>query len=427
MTQVTNWFESRWSKCFFTKILLLFQMHPHHSVRFTEPENEPKQIFLTEIFLKDPIEIDLDQINQDKIALAKQHQSFHANGHSDGEKVLETSFRVEKYFSSPKLFKQHSIDEDEPPDLELVDPESMAVIPHVSTSNLISVSPTGSMDKKEPEPNTMCASIEAKIVDNKETEEQETQIDVIAVIDASDDAKTYDKTVSNCDKIETEQGFLTDQMTDKKCETSDSDKQVVSDLVNGTCENGSAIKTVSENESHSLEVKIPDSVLPNVLSEDMPTAVDSKDVSKSLSTVVSTEISTTEAVSAVTAVTAADSKVALTAGLRDGSTAVNQDSFDKSIHSKSISKDSSFEYDEIKKADDEKLQVETSGHLATASTTTKTTTTATTTPPHRFATIKKNIESASTVKESSMGQISRTYKKCKKIKMTILGNSPILF
>ena len=91
----------------------------HHSVRFTEPlieiESRPtSQIFLTEIYLKDPLEIDLTQINDDRIALAKQTSTEIEQRHAAGN-VLETSFKVEKYFTPAKLFKQVSIDEEEPP------------------------------------------------------------------------------------------------------------------------------------------------------------------------------------------------------------------------------------------------------------------------------------------------------------------------
>ena len=95
---------------------ILFQ---HHSVRFTEPlmeiESGPtSQIFLTEIYLKDPLEIDFAQLNNDKIALAKQTSTESGQCHAAAN-VLETSFKVEKYFSTSKLFKQISIDEEEPP------------------------------------------------------------------------------------------------------------------------------------------------------------------------------------------------------------------------------------------------------------------------------------------------------------------------
>ena len=394
-------------------------MHTH-SVRFSEPENEPKQIFLTEIFLKDPIEIDLDQINEDKIALAKQHQSsLHSNGNSDREKVLETSFRVEKYFFSPKLVKQHSIDEDEPPDLELVDPESMAVIPHVATSsNQISISASGNMDKKETEPETIC-------VDKKEAEsEQETQFNENTITNIVEAVKSSNKSVSNCDNID--EGLEQGASTDKKCQTTVGDQEVVNKHMNGTCENESIIKSVSEDEGHLFNMAIQEDLaaisevaLTDFSTEPLPAAtVLSTNVSTNISTAadVSAEISTDVLVTGLTVDSTAGSiDVSVDVSTAD-SKVVHQESFDKSIQSQSISKDSSFEYDEIKRADNEKHQVEASGQspAVTASTTTTTAATTTTTPPHRFATIKKNIESASTVKESSMGQISRTYKKCKK-------------
>ena len=394
-------------------------MHTH-SVRFSEPENEPKQIFLTEIFLKDPIEIDLDQINEDKIALAKQYQSsLHSNGNSDREKVLETSFRVEKYFSSPKLVKQHSIDEDEPPDLELVDPESMAVIPHVAkSSNQISISANGNMDKKETEPETIC-------VDKKEGEsEQETQFNENTITNIVEAVKSSNKSVSNCDNID--EGLEQGASTDKKCQTTVGDQEVVNKHMNGTCENESIIKSVSEDEGHLLNMAIQEDLaaisevaLTDFSTEPLPAAtVLSTNVSTNISTAadVSAEISTDVSVTGLTVDSTAGSiDVSVDVSTAD-SKVVHQESFDKSIQSQSISKDSSFEYDEIKRADNEKHQVEASGQspAVTASTTTTTAAATTTTPPHRFATIKKNIESASTVKESSMGQISRTYKKCKK-------------
>jgi len=383
----------------------------------------------------------MDQINQDKIALAKQHQSLH----SDGEKVLETSFRVEKYFSSPKLVKQHSIDEDEPPDLELVDPESMTVIPLVSTSNQIHVFANGHVDKREAEQETICDGI-TEIGGNKETEtEQKIKFNDNNVSDVSEEIKASEKSVSNCDKIdeEEEQGLSNDLITDRECEITNSNKE----NINGTCQNGSSIKYMSQNNDQLFEMTIPEVI--EVASKDASADILATEALKA--TVVPanglTDISTREIVSTAVDVSAAVPTLVSTAGLTDGSTVVsrngstdiltatdvsavvspepvvstvvNQDSFDKSIQSQSISKDSSFEYDEIKRADDEKYQVETSGQSSTttASKTTATataTTTTTTTPPHRFATIKKNIESASTVRESSMGQISRTYKKCKK-------------
>ena len=69
---------------------------------------------MTEIYLKDPLEIDLTQINDDRIALAKQTSTEIEQRHAAGN-VLETSFKVEKYFTAAKLFKQVSIDEEEPP------------------------------------------------------------------------------------------------------------------------------------------------------------------------------------------------------------------------------------------------------------------------------------------------------------------------
>ena len=80
-----------------------------------EIESGPtSQIFLTEIYLKDPLEIDFAQINNDKIALAKQTSTESGQCHT-ATNVLETSFKVEKYFTTDKLFKQISIDEEEPP------------------------------------------------------------------------------------------------------------------------------------------------------------------------------------------------------------------------------------------------------------------------------------------------------------------------
>jgi hypothetical protein len=112
--------------------------HPHHhTVHFSEPliehpNERTNQIFLTEIFMKDPIEVNFELINGDNIALARQ--SFHSGVDHEhhqpnvkGGNVLETSFKVEKYFSSPKLQKQFSIDEDELPELELVEPIQKSV------------------------------------------------------------------------------------------------------------------------------------------------------------------------------------------------------------------------------------------------------------------------------------------------------------
>jgi hypothetical protein len=73
---------------------------------------------LTEIYLRDPLEIDFAQINDDKIALAKQTSTENDHCNATGN-VLETSFKVEKYFSTPKLFKQASIDEEEPPGISI--------------------------------------------------------------------------------------------------------------------------------------------------------------------------------------------------------------------------------------------------------------------------------------------------------------------
>jgi hypothetical protein len=113
--------------------------HPHHhTVHFSEPliehpNERTNQIFLTEIFMKDPIEVNFELINGDNIALARQ--SFHSEVDHDhhqpnvkGGNVLETSFKVEKYFSSPKLQKQFSIDEYELPELELVEPIPRSVL-----------------------------------------------------------------------------------------------------------------------------------------------------------------------------------------------------------------------------------------------------------------------------------------------------------
>ena len=115
---------------------ILFQ---HHSVRFTEPvmeiESGPtSQIFLTEIYLKDPLEIDFSQINNDKIALAKQ-TSTESDQCRAAANVLETSFKVEKYFSTAKLFKQISIDEEEPPGILKKFDHFMQYVSPVKASN----------------------------------------------------------------------------------------------------------------------------------------------------------------------------------------------------------------------------------------------------------------------------------------------------
>ena len=353
------------------------------TVHFFEPSPvETKQIFLTEIILKDPIEVDFESIRGNKIAFARQSTSSVSTEPEARSKVgadsnvLETSFKVEKYFLTPKLLqKQFSIDEDEFPELETeVHDTALAKIP-VSEQVLESASVPapkavqGPVPKQvlEPAPESVLEPEPAR-QDSKELMGHPTEhvLEPISecLLEASSEAilalsdSNPDLALPDLEPIE----LVVKQVSEEALSSAaQQDPENVPSLVNGesktclkedneskTCDEYGLSDNQSTNKTENISVKKISNV--SVSSEPGHDFKLNEDTNVSLkSTSVSKDSSFEQNDSSTPRMTEIVNDISKRDKLKNG---VAVRTRDRGLKSSSSSKDGSFEVDEIKKVDE---------------------------------------------------------------------------
>jgi len=351
--------------------------HPHHhTVHFSEPliehpNERTNQIFLTEIFMKDPIEVNFELINGDNIALARQ--SFHSEVDHEhhqpnvkGGNVLETSFKVEKYFSSPKLQKQFSIDEDELPELELVEPIPKSVVLTENFESVVKAIENENFENLVKIKQESAESIEIVKPKQESTENFESVVKTIqneSICDLNNALSSYQtkndaKQNSICDPETSEQtlGFYGQHPLVNKEPEKSSDKEESNEFELKTVDNSDLCSLAIENGQDSNVVtkdnnsfEIEDSKKEEICKEEVETSDNDKDEASKL-------VLTSSSVSKDDSFEVHEIKADKIDGTSELETVKKQMSQKprktSSAKSASTSKDNSFDLDEIKKADE---------------------------------------------------------------------------
>ena len=365
--------------------------------------------------MKDPIEVDFESTRGNKIAFARQSTSSVSTEPEARSKVgadsnvLETSFKVEKYFLTPKVLqKQFSIDEDVFPELE--PEEHDAKVPEAATEPVPKPVQEPALEPAlEPEP----ARQDSKELMGHPTEHVLEPISE-CLLEASSEAilalsdSNPDLALPDLEPIE----LVVKQVSEEALSsTAQLDPENVPSLVNGesktclkedneskTCDEYGLSDNQSTNKTENISVKKISNV--SVSSEPDQDFKLNEDANVSLkSTSVSKDSSFEQNDSSTPRMTEIVNDISKRDKLKNG---VAVRTRDRGLKSSSSSKDGSFEVDEIKKVDESRQKPRST------STSRKPTDVANDTPSPSASSSKESAFKGQT----TAAALTKKYKKC---------------